>query len=138
MSVGNDFLNYVIEQISAVGSLRPKRMFGAVGLYSGEHFFAVIDDDTLYLKTDETNCEEFKARGMRRFMPNPDQPAGSMAYYEVPADVLEDREEMVIWARKSVAVSAASAARKRAKKSRVSSRAPSPRRRKSKAKRSRR
>ena len=128
MSVSNDFLNYVIEQISAVGSLRPKRMFGAVGLYSGEHFFAVIDDDTLYLKTDETNCEEFKARGMRRFMPNPDQPAGSMAYYEVPADVLEDREEMVVWERKSVAVSAA----------RVNSRAPSPRRRKSKAKRSRR
>lgn len=138
MSVSNDFLSYVIEQISAVGSLRTKRMFGAVGLYSGDYFFAIIDDDTIYLKTDESNYEAFKARGMRQFMASPDQPASGMGYYEVPADVLEDRDEMVVWARKSVAVSAASAARKHAKKARVSSPAPAPRRRRSKATRSRR
>jgi DNA transformation protein len=115
MSVSHDFLNYVIEQLSGVGGLRPKRMFGAVGFYSDEHFFAVLDDDVLYLKTDETNCEAFKARGMRQFMPDPDK-EGSMAYYEVPADVLEDRDELMAWARKSVAVSAASAARKAARR----------------------
>ena len=49
-------------------------MFGAVGLYCDEYFFAVIDDDMFYLKTDETNCEAFKARGMRQFMLEPGKP----------------------------------------------------------------
>jgi DNA transformation protein len=115
MSVSNDFLNYVLEQLSALRDLRPKRMFGAVGVYCEENFFAVIDDDILYLKTDETTSGDFEARGMRRFMPSPDK-QGSMGYYEVPADVLEDRDELAVWARKAVAVSAK-------KKTKVSSRA---------------
>jgi DNA transformation protein and related proteins len=115
MSVSDDFLSYVLEQMAGLGRLRPKRMFGAVGLYSDEYFFAVIDDDVLYLKTDESNAHEYKSRGMRQFMPVPGK-EGSMAYYEVPADVLEDRDELLVWARKSVAVSAASAARKAARK----------------------
>ncbi len=116
MSVSDDFLSYVLEQLARVGRLRTKRMFGAVGLYGDEHFFAIIDDDVLYLKTDETNSHEYEARRMRKFMPDPSKPEGTMAYYEVPADVLEDRDELAIWARKSVAVGAASTARKAARK----------------------
>lgn len=115
MSVSDDFLSYVLEQLSALRDLRPKRMFGAVGIYCDDNFFAVIDDDILYLKTDETTSADFESRGMRRFMPSPDK-QGSMGYYEVPADVLEDRDELAAWARKAVAVSAR-------KKAKVSSRA---------------
>lgn len=116
MSVSDDFLSYVLEQLAGVGRLRTKRMFGAVGLYGDEHFFAIIDDDVLYLKADETNTPDFKARGMRQFMPDPGKPESSMGYYEVPADVLEDRDELRVWARKSVTVGAAATARKTSRK----------------------
>ncbi len=118
MSVSDDFLSYVLEQLSALRGLRPKRMFGAVGIYCEENFFAVIDDDILYLKTDDSTRGEYEARGMRRFMPSPDK-QGSMAYHEVPADVLEDRDQLALWARKSVAVAAASAEKKRARKTKA-------------------
>jgi DNA transformation protein len=118
MSVSEDFLSYVLEQLSTLRGLRPKRMFGAVGVYCDDNFFAVIDDDILYLKTDDSTRGEYEARGMRQFMPNPGK-QGSMAYHEVPADVLEDRDELAVWARKSVAVAAASAERKRAKKTKA-------------------
>ena len=49
-------------------------MFGAVGLYSGELFFGLIDDDTLFFKSDSTNSAEYIARKMPRFMPFPDRP----------------------------------------------------------------
>jgi hypothetical protein len=42
-----------------------------------------------------------------------------MAYHEVPADVLEDRDELALWARKSIAVAAAVAERKQAKARKV-------------------
>ncbi len=118
MSVSKDFLSYVLEQLSALRDLRPKRMFGAVGLYCDENFFAIIDDDILYLKTDETTRGEYEARGMRRFMPMPDK-QGGMAYHEVPADVLEDRDALASWARKSIAVAEAVMARKLAKKAKA-------------------
>ena len=43
MSVSDDFLSYVLEQLSALRGLRPKRMFGAVSVYCEDDFFAVDD-----------------------------------------------------------------------------------------------
>jgi hypothetical protein len=50
-------------------------------------------------------------------MPPTNRPAGPMGYHQVPADVIEDAELLVAWARKSVQVALASqAARARPKK----------------------
>ena len=68
-------------------------MFGGVGLYSGELFFGLIDDDTLFFKTDGSNSAEYIARNMPRFMPFPDRPEAVMAYHQVPADIIEDDED---------------------------------------------
>jgi DNA transformation protein len=87
-------------------------MFGGVGLYSGEFFFGLIDDDTVFFKTDGSNSAEYVARKMPRFMPFPERPEAVMAYYQVPADIIEDNEELQVWARKSVAVALASHAAK--------------------------
>ena len=112
MSVQPQYLEYVLEQLAALGALRSNRMFGGVGLYSDALFFGLIDDDTLFFKTDETNIAEYHARKMPRFMPFPDRPEAVLGYHQVPADVIEDAELLVAWARKSVAVALASRARK--------------------------
>jgi TfoX/Sxy family transcriptional regulator of competence genes len=44
-------------------------MFGAVGLYRGDIFFAIISDGTLYFKVDDTNRGEYVSRHMPRFRP---------------------------------------------------------------------
>ena len=44
-------------------------MFGGVGIYAGELFFALIADDTVYFKVDQSNRPEFEARGMGPFRP---------------------------------------------------------------------
>jgi DNA transformation protein len=104
MAVQAQYLAYILEQLDGVKDLRTRRMFGAVGLYSGELFFGLIDDDTLFFKTDGTNSAEYIARNMPRFMPFPDRPEAVMAYHQVPADIIEDAESLAGWARKSVAV----------------------------------
>jgi DNA transformation protein len=112
MSVQPQYLEYVLEQLAALGALRSNRMFGGVGLYSDALFFGLIDDDTLYFKTDESNVAEYHARRMPRFMPFPDRPESALGYHQVPADVIEDAELLVAWARRSVAVALASKAKK--------------------------
>ena len=97
-------------------------MFGGIGLYSGELFFGVIDDDTVFFKTDASNSADYIARAMPRFMPFPDRPEAVMAYHQVPLDVIEDDETLVAWARKSVAVALVSRAAKSRPKGRTSKR----------------
>jgi TfoX/Sxy family transcriptional regulator of competence genes len=60
---------------------------------------------------------------MPRFMPFPDRPEAVMAYYQVPADIIEDADALVSWARKSVAVALSSLAAKHARKARPKAKA---------------
>jgi DNA transformation protein len=78
-------------------------MFGGVGLYREGLFFAVMANDRLYFKVDSSNRGDFEAEGMGPFMPfdNPDQ---VMQYYEVPAFVLDNPDELAVWMDKAVRV----------------------------------
>ena len=75
-------------------------MFGGHGLYSGEHFFAIVYDGRLYFRTGENNRGEFEDRGMKPFEYNPGQ--FLKTYYEVPVDVIEDDSTLLDWAKKGV------------------------------------
>lgn len=111
MSVSPSFRSFVLEQLArTTPSVRGRAMFGGVGIYSGELFFALIADDTVYFKVDDTNRPDFEARGMGPFRPM--GAAGEvMQYYAVPEDVLEDPEMLQPWVAGALAV----ARRKRAR-----------------------
>jgi DNA transformation protein and related proteins len=102
MAVSKEFAAYVHEQLHLLRQVTSRRMFGGLGLYCDGLFFGIIAGDTLYCKVDASNREDYVQRGARPFMPFPGKPA--MSYYEVPADVLEDAEELASWAKRSVAV----------------------------------
>ena len=127
MAVTDDFLQFVLEQLAGLGHVVPRRMFGGVGLYHEERFFGLIAGDILYFKVNDSNRRDYEARNMGRFRPFADKPHWSMTYYEVPAGTLEDAEECMVWAQKSVAIAAASVkpAARRSKK-RGATGAPSP------------
>ena len=91
-------------------------MFGGVGIYSGELFFALIAEDTVYFKVDDTNRPDFEARGMAPFRPaGPDGEV--MQYYAVPEELLEDPEALRPWVDRALAV----ARRKKGRRSRSGS-----------------
>jgi DNA transformation protein len=104
MSVSPSFRRFVLEQLARTAtSVRDRVMFGGVGIYSGELFFALIDDDTVYFKVDDTNRPDFEARGMGPFRPmGPD--GETMQYYALPDDLLEDPEALRLWVDRALAV----------------------------------
>jgi DNA transformation protein len=104
MSVQAQYLDWVLEQLAGLGRVTTRRMFGGVGLYSGELFFGLIDDDTLFFKADSSNSAGYLARRMPRFMAPAEGPASDKGYFQVPADIIEEGETLVAWARQSVAV----------------------------------
>lgn len=113
MSVSDSFKTYVLEQL---GRLRPdirsRAMFGGVGVYSGELFFALIDDDILYLKVDDGTRGTFEAAGMGPFMPF--GPGGEvMQYYELPEGLLDEPESLGSWVEGAIEVATRAKGRKK-------------------------
>lgn len=100
--MANEFVTYMIDQLSPLGSVRAKRMFGGYGVYLEDLFFALIADDTLYLKADDGNRGYFDALDLHPFRYQSKGKDLTMSYYPLPDEALEDREEMLIWARRSV------------------------------------
>lgn len=94
------FLEFVLEQFQTLGGVRSRPMFGGHGLYRDETFFAIVHRGTLYFRTDPDSREEYLARGMQPFRPNPKQTL--QRYYEVPSEVLEDPETLAQWARRAL------------------------------------
>jgi DNA transformation protein len=118
MAVSESYLGYVIDQLTGIGRVRSKRMFGGVGLYADELFFGLLDDNGLYFKVDDTNRADFLDRGMGPFRPFKDKPEQAMSYYEVPADVIEEADELLAWARKAMRVAVAAPREKKSLKKR--------------------
>src|SRR5262245_20934465 len=92
-----DFLELVLDQLASLRGVTSRPMFGCFGLYSGEDFFAIIDEGRLYFCTDETTRVAYRKAGMKTFH-------ALRSYYEVPIDVLEDDVELCKWAKAAVTV----------------------------------
>ena len=100
--MANDsFKDFVLDQMAGIRDLRCRPMFGGYGFYRNDNFFAVLSKDRLYFKTDPAFLSHFLSRGMEPFQPNPKQTLKS--YYEVPEEIIEDADELIIWAQRAVA-----------------------------------
>ena len=55
----DSFNEFVLDQLSALPDVRAKAMFGAHGLYSGEHFFGILDEGRLFFKTDAQSQADY-------------------------------------------------------------------------------
>lgn len=108
MGVSESYRIYVLEQLQVAGPVTAKAMFGGVGIYQSGVFFGLIADDTLYLKVDGETRPEFEQAGSKPFHPY-GQESYSLQYYEIPAEILEDRDALGAWVRKAVAAAGRSA-----------------------------
>src|SRR5262245_5583085 len=103
MTVSSSFKTYVLEQLGAPDHVSARAMFGGLGLYWDGAFFALIDDDTLFFKVDDTTRPAFEALGAKAFDPYKNGQL-SRGYFEVPGDVLEDRDQLAEWRERAVQV----------------------------------
>ena len=112
----SSFETFVTDQLSELGTVTSRKMFGGVGLYCDELFFGLIARDQLYLKVDDRTRGFFERAGCTPFRPFLDRP-GTMKYYSVPVEVLESARELVEWARRAVAAAARASDAKSSKRS---------------------
>ena len=100
------FKQFVLDQLDALPQVRLRAMFGGHGLYQADRFFGILMDGRLYFKTDEQTRAAYLERGRRPFIYEKTRRITTRNYFEVPPEVLENREELVLWASRAVQAAA--------------------------------
>jgi DNA transformation protein len=82
-------------------------MFGGAGIYHNGLMFALIADDVLYLKADETTRQDFELEGLSPFSYRVKGGKNTvMSYWRAPERCLDDPSEMTSWAKKAFSAAA--------------------------------
>lgn len=108
------FHEFVAELFAPMGSVSIRRMFGGAGVFRDGLMFALLGDDTVYLKTDARLRADLEAEGSAPFIwikPSTGE-AIDMGYVSLPSSAMDDPDEASGWAKRALAVAKAKAAAK--------------------------
>jgi len=112
----SELLDHLTDQLAPLGAARGRPMFGGYGVYLDGLIIGIIAFDSFYLKVDDQNRPDFEAAGSSPFSYDTKSGTNTITgYWEVPADVLDDSDQLRAWALKSLAVSRRAGAKTRSK-----------------------
>ena len=104
MTASAEYLDFIKEQLAGFGPVTIRRMFGGAGIYRDGLMFALIADETLYLKADGASRSEFESLGLPPFsFAAKGAKKVIMSYWRAPEVCLDDPDQMTEWARKAFA-----------------------------------
>lgn len=99
----SEYVEYLKEVFSEFGPVQPRRMFGGYGIFHKGLMFALVADDSLYLKEDETISQYFTERELEQFSYKKQGKVFKMSYYMAPEEIFDDPEEAKVWATRAYA-----------------------------------
>ena len=106
MATDRGVLAHLAELLQPLGHISFRAMFGGHGVYCDGVFFALVADDTLYLKVDAESRPAFEAAGCAPFEYLGQGKPVVMSYWTVPDDALDSAEALRPWARHALAAAA--------------------------------
>lgn len=112
MAASDGFLDLLKDSMRGLGAVSVRRMFGGAGIYADGVMFALVADDTLYLKADDETKHAFDAEGLSPFGYQTRDKRIDLPYWRAPERLLDDPDEMAEWAATALRVARAAAAKK--------------------------
>ena len=104
MVASDGFAEFLREQLSPLGRLTMRRMFGKTGVFCDGLMFGMITDDTLYVRVDDHNKAVFKEAEAAPPL-NYDKKGRTidLSFWRVPERLLDEPDELILWARAALA-----------------------------------
>lgn len=115
MANHREFVNHALDLVSLLGPVQARAMFGGHGLYCRGVMFGLLDDDELFLKTDDECRPRFEAAGCRRWVYASKDGPMETGYFRPPDEAHEDPEAMLPWSRLALDAALRKAAAKASK-----------------------
>ena len=99
MVASNSFAEFLREQLSPLGRITMRRMFGKTGVFCDGFMLGMVRDNTLYFRVDDHNRAAFKEA--EAFPPLNYEKKGEtidLAFWRAPARLFDEPDELVAWA----------------------------------------
>ena len=104
MANRKEFVHKAIDDLSSLGDVTARPMFGGHGLFLDGRMFALISKDVLYFKADDENRADFEAARMKTY--------GKMPYYQTPPTAMDDLRRLANFGGGAVAAAVRSGKKK--------------------------
>lgn len=114
--MSREYCDYILDQLSPLGGVSAKRMFGGFGLFRSGLMFGLVLEDTLYFKVGAETEKFYTDAKSEPFRYERAKKTVALSYWNVPAAVLDDTEELVSWARQACQTALTAQAKKPAKR----------------------
>jgi DNA transformation protein len=109
--------DFLIDLFADFGPVAIRRMFSGYGISADGINFALALRGGLYFRVDEASIPRFEAEGSAPFSYQTRAKTVTVnSYWQLPARLFDDSEELVDWARAALAAAQRAALRKRPKK----------------------
>ena len=95
------YLESVTGLLAPLGTIVARSMMGGHIVYCNSITFALIANNTLYLKADAETRPRFEELGLKAFYPF--ESRTPMSFYQPPAEFFEDETALIEWGRMAVA-----------------------------------
>ena len=107
MSLQSGFLRYILDDVMGdITGITARAMFGGYGLYQEGVIFGIIVENQLYFKADDSNRSHFQKLQSQPFAYEGQKGKKIvMSYWEVPAQILDDRVLLRGWVLQAVSAS---------------------------------
>ena len=113
MVASDGFAEFLREQLSPLGRLTMRRMFGKTGVFCDGLMFGMITEDTLYVRVDDHNKAVFKeAEAAPPLNYEKQGRTIDLSFWRVPERLLDESAELILWARAALAAAQRIAAEK--------------------------
>ena len=106
--------DFLIDLFADFGPVTIRRMFSGFGISADGTNFALALRSGLYFRADEQTIPQFEAEGSAPFQYQTRLKTVTVnSYWQLPARLFDDQEELSVWARAALAAAQRAALRKR-------------------------
>ena len=96
MAGDDTFLNEVLGNLTTIGDITSKPMFGGYGIFHDGAMFGIVKGNGLFLKVGDSNRPDYEKAASVQYKPMP--------YFRVPANVISKAPNLLEWALASIKV----------------------------------
>jgi DNA transformation protein len=120
--LASEFQSFLEDLFAPLGGVRFRRMFGGLGIYRDGVMFALVANDVLHFKADDTTRGAFEDEGCAPFRYEARGKSVTMSYWPMPERLFDEPEEFREWSLAAIRAAERAQARAAPAKKRASGR----------------
>jgi DNA transformation protein and related proteins len=104
MAASSDFVSFLVDELSPLGHVTVRRMFGKTGVFCEGVMLGMVAEDVFYVRVDTQSRATFKEAESAPSLSYVKNGATiNLSFWRVPDRLFDEHDELIAWARAALA-----------------------------------